>query len=628
MDHLYHTNLEIPFLSFVNAIILLMGFYYTGNSLLRITGLKTLISKYSLSNYQNILFCTYIILFFFYPLTLYFKISISILKYLTFVIFLFGIFNLIKLLSNFFFTKKKIAYFNLKKKINSFELTDYILILFIFGYFLISSSPVTNADSLDYHFYTAKYLKNLNEFPTLLTNFHSSRLSGSGEIFILMGLFVGSEQFGSILQTTGFITLYGVFKKYKLDKFYFLLILCSPILIFFTTSIKPQLFYICSSGFVLAVICNELKNINNNNNYEFMKLVVILSAILYLNITAKFSFLLGSFLLSLLIIFLSVKKKILFKTILIQISVYLIILLPVYFWKFTNFGGSFVDLLINPFDTQLHGLKYFKYYLTNLNKGNFIWIFFPQNFKEITQTIGLGSLVIYTIFTNWKNENIIIVFLLLSFCFITYLFGQTTARFFYEPYIWLIIYLSIFYKLFKISKIFKLIVYFQSIITSIILIYGISILTPGIISKEIRNNVLSDHANGYLVFKWLKNELKKINYDGPIISSKRSIGFLDNISIPPEHLYYVDYNSPESIIYIDEIKKLKPKYIMVSDDTNIFSVYKNCFGKKIAHGYKVDKLAVRNPFLLSSQYFDVRLYEFNYDKLKDCMSIDKNYYLR
>lgn len=628
MDYLYHTNLEIPFLSFLNAIILLIGFYYTGGAFLRILGLKTLISKYSLSNYQNILFCTYIILFFFYPLTLYFETSILIIKYLTFVIFLLGIFNLIKLLRNFFSIKKKISNFNLKKKINSFQLTDYILILFVFGYFLISSSPVTNADSLDYHFYTAKYLKNFNEFPTLLTNFHSSRLSGSGEILILMGLFVGSEQFGSILQATGFITLYGVFKKFKLNKLYFILILCSPILIFFTTSIKPQLFYICSSGFVFAVICNELKNINNKNNYEFVKLVVILSTILYLNITVKFSFLLGSFLLSLLITYLGFKKKIIFKTILIQISVYLIILLPVYFWKFTNFGGSFIDLFINPFDTQLHGLKYFKYYLTNLNKGNFIWIFIPQNYKEITQTIGLGSLVIYIIFTNWKNKNIIIVYLLLSFYFITYLFGQFTARFFYEPYIWLIIYISIFYKLFRISKIFKSIVFFQSIITFTILVYGISTLTPGIVSKEIRNNVLSDHANGYLVFKWLKNELKKINYDGPIVSSKRSIGFLDNISIPPEHLYFVDYKTPESKIYIDEIKKLKPKYIMVSDDTNIFSVYKNCFGKKIAHGYKVDKLAVRNPFLKSTQYFDVRLYEFNYNKLKDCMSKEKNYYSR
>ena len=178
------------------------------------------------------------------------------------------------------------------------------------------------------------------------------------------------------------------------------------------------------------------------------------------------------------------------------------------------------------------------------------------------------------------------------------------------------------------APIFKSIIFLQSIITFTILVYGISTLTPGIVSKEIRNNVLSNHANGYLVFKWLKNELKKINYDGPIISSKRSIGFLDNISIPPEHLYFVDYKTPESKMYIDEIKKLKPKYIMVSDDTNIFSVYKNCFGKKIAHGYKVDKLAVRNPFLKSTQYFDVRLYEFNYNKLKDCMSKEKNYYSR
>ena len=94
---------------------------------------------------------------------------------------------------------------------------------------MLSFAPVTNADSLDYHLYTAKYLINNGQFPTYLTNFHSSYLSGSGEIFIALGLLVGSEQFGSILQLSGIISLIGVLKKYKSNYFFYLLIISSPV---------------------------------------------------------------------------------------------------------------------------------------------------------------------------------------------------------------------------------------------------------------------------------------------------------------------------------------------------------------------------------------------------------------
>ena len=66
---------------------------------------------------------------------------------------------------------------------------------------------MTNADSLDYHLYTAKHIINYGSFPNYLTNFHSTRLSGGGEIFISIGLLAGSEQFGSLLQTSGLLTL-------------------------------------------------------------------------------------------------------------------------------------------------------------------------------------------------------------------------------------------------------------------------------------------------------------------------------------------------------------------------------------------------------------------------------------
>lgn len=622
MNYLYHSYLDIPLLSFFNAIVLIFGLHYFGYFILKISKFNLIVERYSAANFQNILISYFTIISVFYPFILFFEISFYFLRIISLVLYLLGIIFLIQKIINF--KKIKISYV-LKflksfRQYKSLENIEFLILslLFIF-YLIISLSPVTNADSLDYHLYTAKHIINYSVFPNYLTNFHSTRLSGGGEIFISIGLIVGSEQFGSLVQASGLLTFIGVFKKFKLKKIYLILILCSPVLIFFTTSIKPQLFNICASGFVFSVIFSELNNLKISSKINHLKIVSLISYILYLNIIVKFSFLLGSFLLSIMVTYLGYKRNLFFKTVLIQLVIYIVILFPSILWKYLNFGGNFYELFFNPFDTNLYGLENFKLYLTNLNKGNFWWIFFPQNIKEITHTLGLGSLVIFILFFNWKNINFFILTIIASFFLITHFFAQFSPRFLLEPYIWLILFISIIYKKFIININLKIIFYLQSLITISILFYGIITLFPGNFSAEHRDKVLSKHANGYLAFKWAKNEFEKLNYKGSIISSKRSIGFSNKISIPPEHLYFVDLKKPKAKIYINEIKKLKPKYILISKETNIFSIYKKCLGKKISYAEKLDRLAVRNPLLESSQYYDIEIFEFNFDQLPDCI---------
>ena len=171
---------------------------------------------------------------------------------------------------------------------------------------MISIAPITNADSLDYHLYTAKHIINYFSYPTYLTNFHSSRLSGSGEILISMGLIIGSEQFSSILQTSGLISILGFCKKQKYNKLFVILILSSPVILFFASSIKPQLFFICSSSFIFGIILIQInkKKISGNFNEE-IKLILICLFILFLNTQVKFSFFLSSYILTLLLLYIS-----------------------------------------------------------------------------------------------------------------------------------------------------------------------------------------------------------------------------------------------------------------------------------------------------------------------------------
>ena len=186
------------------------------------------------------------------------------------------------------------------------------------------------------------------------------------------------------------------------------------------------------------------------------------------------------------------------------------------------------------------------------------------------------------------------------------------------------------YKFYKSHYLYYLkpIIYLQSLVVFVMICYGIYTLTPGVFSKSLRHNVLKNSANGYLFFNWAQNELDKINYKGAVISSKRSIGFLDNISIPPEHLYFTDLKNDLAKKYIEEIKRLDPKYILISKETKVFELYKKCFLNKIASENKIDRLAVRNPFLKSTVYHDVEIYEFNSKLLPECINKVKSPYVK
>ena len=623
MEPLYHTDLQIPILSLLFGVILILGLFKFGQIIIQKTDLNIIINKYSENNYQNILVSTSLTIFIFYPLILFFNSGIFFLKIYTYIIFILGIFSLLEFSKDYNKIISNILPI-IKKPIFSFNNLEIILtFLLIAGFFLLSFAPVTNADSVDYHLYAAKYLLENGHYPNFLTNFHSTRLSGAGELMIAMGLMVGSEQFSSILQASGLITLFGVLKKYNANLFFWLLLLSSPVLIFFISSIKPQLFSICASSFIFTIIIKEIFTKTEIDKIFFYQVFVFCIFILFINTQVKFSFFLSSFILTTLLIYLSIKKRIYFKTLITLVVLYALIILPAHLWKYAQFGGNFFELFISPFSTDLYGLKNFKAYLTNLNQGNlFYWMIFPQDSRLISQTLGFGTLLFFCLFSKLKKENAFMIIIVILFMIFVHYFGQYTARFFLEIYFWLSLFFIILIKKFKANFFYKLIIYGQSTLVIAILFFGVITLTKGVITSNLRDQVLSDHANGYLFFKWTNHQLKKYKYDGPIISSKRSIAFLNNISIPPEHLYFVDYTKKEALPYVEEIKKINPKYIIVSKETNLFDIYTKCIIKEVEVGKKIDKLAVRNPFLKSNNYSDVHMYELNLDKYPACLDKD------
>ncbi len=612
MEPIYHSYLEIPFFSFLNGVILLIGFFYVGEYIKKIFKLDIILNDISVSYYQNILVSSVFFQLILLPICLFVSFSNLILILVSIITFLIGIYGIFK---KFYLLKNLL---NLKFKIS----VDTILIaILIIGFFLLASAPVTNIDSLDYHLFSAKYLLNNGSFVTDITNFHSSRLFGSGEILISLGLVVGSEQFGSLLQFSGILCIIGIFKKYKVSNFFYLLLLSSPVLIFFISSLKPQLFSIFASGFAYSLIFYKRFNLKKFDSLDIKRIIIIL-LILFANTQIKFSFYLGS---SLLIMFLFIRNfeimKI-FQFIKIIPLLYLLIILPTIIWKYLTFGGNFFELIYSPVSTDLYGLDYFKNYLTALSESNIYWFIFPTSFSNFTHSLGIGSLMILgVILTKNKVEKYQFLFLIFLFTLITYFFGQFTSRFFYEAYVWIILFLVIFNKDFKINKLYNYTLKLQTLVVIGATLYGVIFFTPGIINSEIRDKVLERHASGYKFFKWVNKNLE--NSNSPILVFDRSISFSKNHPIARDHIFFVNMSDLDAEAFVNEIKDYNPKFLVFTTDSTSYKKYLGCTDKIFKHEQNFHMQAIRNPLSKSNQKFDAYIYEFNADLLPGCVNPNK-----
>ena len=162
---------------------------------------------------------------------------------------------------------------------------------------------------------------------------------------IAIGLFFGSEQFGNLVQFSGLISIFGIFKKINNNNkyYYLLLVLTSPIILFLSSTSKPQLFHICSSAVIFSLyFIGNSKNLTLND--EKWKIVISLM-ILLVSVNSKFNFILSSSLLGFYIFYISIKKNI-YKFLYSSILILLTFLFFSYLLEIFKFWRKFYSIFI------------------------------------------------------------------------------------------------------------------------------------------------------------------------------------------------------------------------------------------------------------------------------------------
>ena len=136
------------------------------------------------------------------------------------------------------------------------------------------------------------------------------KLVGPGELIIALGLSLGSEQLGGILQFSSCFTIYYCFKTIKKNNVSDILLLATittPTFILLASSPKPQLLQIANvllcSYFLYKIHINKL---NEKTILKYTSLIIILISI---NVLVKFSFALSSTIVFFLLFYILIIKK-------------------------------------------------------------------------------------------------------------------------------------------------------------------------------------------------------------------------------------------------------------------------------------------------------------------------------
>ena len=199
---------ETPY-SLIVSILIFLGIFYVGN-LAIIYFFKLLSFKYKEKYYLfSPLIGTYIVIY-----VIYILINIGFGHKNLFTIFSFTLFVLG--LINTVFIFNKINYFINKLKDDSKNIYIFVIIVYI-GLLLVSLSPITHADSLDYHVSGAIDLFHKGNFHQELLPMHNHLVS-IGEIILALGFALKAEQLGGLVQYSSLLSLIPIFTENKKKK--------------------------------------------------------------------------------------------------------------------------------------------------------------------------------------------------------------------------------------------------------------------------------------------------------------------------------------------------------------------------------------------------------------------------
>jgi hypothetical protein len=480
-----------------------------------------------------------------------------------------------------------------------FKNDEKFVILVFFSLFLISILPLSDADSMSIYQYIPATIYNEGlDKVDLIQNLEFTLLSNT-EILLLLSSIFKSENLGSQLNLI--TILFFILVKFKDHKDFSLIILSSPLIIYFISAQKLQLFF--GMIFLLLFIL-----VNKNLIKKKIELFIFIILLAFYS-SGKFSYIL--FTIPLYIYFFYKNLNHWKHLILYSLISFIIIYFPLLTIKQIYF-----DNIIAPFFDNLlgQGLESYNAFVFSIRNSEG-WISDPTNlflyirpfisFDLSKLSSSLGLIFLLMIFNlQLQKKAKYFPFLIIVLVLIT---GQILPRYYFEAFLLL----AFFYK--PKNYYTKLLLYSQ-----VLVIFSISLIYIFIsyIKFDVVNNKLS-YMNNFSYSFFNSQQHKNDNLNGNILDfalDRQSIFFEKNVY----SLRYINilsqYNGDFDKELIKFINEKSIDYFVVQ---SIKQIPECILTKEISKTYR--QVAVRN-FLIKPQKTEYKILEI---KDNSCNNIIK-----
>ena len=574
-DDIFTNNFILNF--FISSLFIVFNIIFSYS----ISGELNKKKIYLLSEFQPIII--FFLVFTFYLLILNIITLINFYNYFRLIFFIIIFFQIVYLLKNI----KSLSNINKFNNLMNLISNEKIIFIFIFIFFLISILPISDADSIAVLQNAATFiyqqgLDNVN----LSKDISFTSILGT-EILLIISPILNSDNLGTQLNL--FALVFFIVCKLKDNQKFFFILFSSPLIIYFISTPKLQLFF-AILYLILFIIINQ--NLIKNKLDLFVTIVL-----LTFYASGKISYIL---LVSPLYVYLFFKNISEWKsTILYSLISFFIILLPIFITKqiyFDNFFAPFFDGIIGKNNEFYNGLALSLrssqgWLLNSLDYKIYLKPFMPLSIGELSISLGFIFLLMLTdlkLLKITKFIPLIIIFMIL-------LTGQILPRYYFEAFLILAFYYNSKNILFN-----PLIIIQSSIVLFISVIY--------IYIAYVDSKVLIDKSAYMKRFSYSYYdavEIKKLNLNGNILDlsqGRPSIFFNKNLysfrNLSVQNLI----NKNDEVNLINYIKDNLINNIIVDNSNNLPICLEL---KKTGETYR--KTAVRN-FLRKTQKNKLNIY--------------------
>lgn len=506
-----------------------------------------------------------------------------------------------------------------------------LLCMLFLAYLMLALGPITNADSVDYHVGVALRILESGAMPATPEWFHS-RLAGSGEVLNALGFAMGAEQAGAMLQLMGMFSVTGLLlygmsppnQEHLEDWRLFLAIaaLSSPVLIFLTSSVKPQLLPVAFTTLALFLALYLVDHrLPKNTRLKIFSVIVLLTLSAAM---MKFSYFLGGGIAGILALFVMKKTNQLIPAIIVGVAGFCVTMLPAMLWKMHYFNGGLVGTLLTPLPGGWPGTEAFETMLRNYSGVDTpfpLSLVLPTSLGTLTTVIGFG--VFLPLLLKPREDQKVFLGLVATIVVTIFLvlLSPPNSRSYLEVYFWSLMVLSFQAPpaLFILHRrFFHIPLILQSAAVLGMCCFGIVNFLPGMVSEQGRNRVMTSMANGYSLVQWLDDVLPA---EAVILSAHRSVGLWPRKSVSLDWSKYTAISHPDALVYLYRIREEGVSHLLITGKTLEQSEHLQFFSGCLPGGVigpQETFVATRNPFNRSST-FNAWLLPLDSSGLPDCL---------